>query len=472
MTAKFSTLDLAGNIIAHGDTSLIIGDRLAVGTFCNIYECKPLHSQSQTQTIDAPAASSSAPAPDSDLRFIIKVFRNIRQFRRTVRAAAAIDKITSAPENAARQNIEQVLGMNSITRILPETNTFMSVPYVIMPQYDMRLKDYLKKHVAECEAGLPALATLTVAQQLFQALDYLERAGVVHGDIKPGNILLRGQPVFNDQSVTHFDTLLCDFGSARIVDAQTHTCGPACVGTDGFIAPEVMLGCEYSFGADIWSAMVTIFYVITGDYLFDILDETDLEYGFNTAGILIRNAMGDESSDSIPSHMDADDGRDDISGDDDMGETEEAGSYEISDIDFPTMYAHIVLMYRLLGKPPEAFCSIAEKYYHNGMPRYSQSIVPGTILQFFSTNYHNLNRNTMQHIEEFLLLGLQYMASDRNSARVILAHKFFRSLNFSGSTANLDDQSMGTCAGAGAGPNTRTCASTSQSRPKNRKKKH
>jgi serine/threonine protein kinase len=416
----FARFDLTGKIVNCSGSDFKIGNLVAKGTFCCVYSCA--HT-----TQSAPDCSSSAALPVAIIstlgNIVIKVFKSMRQFRRTVRALSAVDCANCTETN--RNCIEHILGVGSMTAFNAQYNTFDMAPYVLLPQFDMRLKDFLKQYVGKYERGLPALATLTVARQLFQALDCLERANVVHGDIKPGNIMIHGQPVFDDSGITHFETVLCDFGSARLSNPETRICAPACVGTESYIAPEVLLGHPYTARADIWSAMVTIFYVMTGDLLFDIRSDNDLDYGIDLSGVMIQTPSSDEESETTGDHplsmTDDDTSRGAASGLDEMG-------YDVGaadDIDFSTFYAFVVLMYRLLGKPPEAFCNIASDYYYNGVPRYNLNLIPGTILQFFGTNYHNLNRNAMQSIEEFLLLGLQYMDVDRNSASAILAHKFF-----------------------------------------------
>jgi serine/threonine protein kinase len=422
-----------------------VGSLLVRGTFCSVYACGEVTALPQTllpqtalpltplpTTTEASSSSSTTPAPPviepSAPQTIAKVFDNHRQFRRTMLSLAAIDgssgassasgsgtNISSKQEARYRDHIERVTGFGSVISFDKERQTFCSVPYVIMPKYEIRLKDFLEQHVDEHEAGLPALATLAISRQLFMALDCLQAAGVVHSDIKPGNIMIRERPIFDVKSVTSFDIVLCDFGSSHIADPQTHQCAPAIVGTTGFIAPEILLGRPYSFAADVWSAMTSIFAIITGDTLLDVYNEEGLRYGVDMHSIAITEPP---ESTTAPS----DDTKE--SADSDAGSFGPEGPDNAIAVDFPTMFAHIVLMYRFLGKPPEAFCAIAPEYYYNGAPRYMQAIEHGTLTQFFMMNYTNLNLNQIQQISEFLMLGLQYMESDRATAAAILAHRF------------------------------------------------
>lgn len=104
--------------------------------------------------------------------------------------------------------------------------------------------------------GLPVTETLAVAQQLLTGLDHLHRKGVIHRDVKPENILID-----TDQRVR-----LLDLGVSRIerVDTGSPTLAP--VGTPSYIAPEVMAGGEADERADVYSAAVTIYQMLTGKY--------------------------------------------------------------------------------------------------------------------------------------------------------------------------------------------------------------
>jgi len=382
-----------------------IGDKIASGTFCSVYECAPC---------DSPTEHHSDCA-------VVKIFGSARQFRRTIFAMRALDR-TLATTAGARDYVERVDGFGSAIAhsTLRAAHALETIPFVIMPRYEMRLKDFIREHVAQFDAGLPALATLTIAKNLFLALDALQAAGIVHGDIKPGNIMIRAAPAFDAKTVTSLDTILCDFGSAREL-ARADLLQPACVGTIPFIAPEILIGRPYSHGADIWSAMATIFSIITGDNLFDVYGEDGADYGFDLTGLAVASdASSREASPSLA--------HDSRSADSDSccADTESRGDDVADDIDFPMFYAHVVLMWRVIGKPPEIFCGDhrAREFYHNGVPRYHRALESGTITQFMSANYHNINRNQMTQIEEFLRLGLQYMDADREHARTILAHQF------------------------------------------------
>lgn len=101
--------------------------------------------------------------------------------------------------------------------------------------------------------GLPPESTLDLLLQGASALQAAERAGIVHRDVKPANIL-----------VSHDGRLkLMDFGIARGEDARLTQTGQI-MGTPSYTAPEALAGAEPSSVTDHYAFAVTAFQMLSG----------------------------------------------------------------------------------------------------------------------------------------------------------------------------------------------------------------
>src|SRR5712692_10387274 len=97
----------------------------------------------------------------------------------------------------------------------------------------------------------PALARL--AYGLAEALAAVHSAGVVHRDLKPGNVMISdGEPV------------IIDFGIAQLHETTRLTMTGMFMGTPGYLAPEVIEGKESGAASDVHSWGATVAFAATG----------------------------------------------------------------------------------------------------------------------------------------------------------------------------------------------------------------
>src|ERR1700683_1117794 len=96
--------------------------------------------------------------------------------------------------------------------------------------------------------------TIGIVTQACRGLDYAHRHGVVHRDVKPGNLLVSDSEVVK----------LADFGIARASDQSSITQVGSVLGTAAYLSPEQARGEEAGPRADIYSLGVVSYQLLSG----------------------------------------------------------------------------------------------------------------------------------------------------------------------------------------------------------------
>ncbi len=128
----------------------------------------------------------------------------------------------------------------------------VSQPYIVMEYVAGRtLRDILR----EGRKILPERA-LEITSGVLSALDYSHRAGIIHRDIKPGNVMLTPSG----------DVKVMDFGIARAISdaSSTMTQTAAVVGTAQYLSPEQARGETVDSRSDVYSAGCLLYELLTG----------------------------------------------------------------------------------------------------------------------------------------------------------------------------------------------------------------
>jgi serine/threonine protein kinase len=112
---------------------------------------------------------------------------------------------------------------------------------------------------------LPTTETVQLALQACAGLQHAHETGLIHRDVKPGNLLLREDGVLK----------VADFGIARTADTTHLTQLGTILGTAAYLAPEQAAGEEVTAAADIYSLGAVLYELLTGrpTYRFDSLAE-------------------------------------------------------------------------------------------------------------------------------------------------------------------------------------------------------
>jgi len=103
-------------------------------------------------------------------------------------------------------------------------------------------------------ATVPYDRALDLMDDILNALHFAHGHGIIHLDVKPGNILIRGKRA-----------LLTDFGFAKDLALAAITAEHSLLGTPGYMAPEQFRGVRDDPRSDIFSAAAVLWHMLAGE---------------------------------------------------------------------------------------------------------------------------------------------------------------------------------------------------------------
>lgn len=124
-------------------------------------------------------------------------------------------------------------------------------PYIVMEYVAGKRLDTFAEQLPS--QRLPLETSLALAQQIAEALDYAHAQGIVHRDIKPGNVIVTEEGFAK----------IADFGIAKIALTEFTVPGQV-LGTPSFMAPEQFLGAAVDGRSDLFSLGIILYWMLTG----------------------------------------------------------------------------------------------------------------------------------------------------------------------------------------------------------------
>jgi eukaryotic-like serine/threonine-protein kinase len=154
----------------------------------------------------------------------------------------------------------------------------------IVQVYDTGVDDGRHYIVMECVEGksgaqllqsegrLGSDVSVQIGVQACAGLEYAHRQGIVHRDVKPGNLMVIGGPAgspstggsAHDPPTGEMTVKLTDFGIARAAEQTRLTQVGSVVGTAAYLAPEQARGEEATPAGDVFALGVVIYQLLTG----------------------------------------------------------------------------------------------------------------------------------------------------------------------------------------------------------------
>ncbi len=120
--------------------------------------------------------------------------------------------------------------------------------------------------ILHARGAMPCEHAITMFSQVLEGIDHAHRFGVVHRDIKPGNVM-----------ITDTGTLkVMDFGIARVLGTSRMTKAGSLIGTVEYMSPEQVRGQETDARSDIYSLGMLLYEMLTGRVPFSSDSEFEL----------------------------------------------------------------------------------------------------------------------------------------------------------------------------------------------------
>jgi serine/threonine protein kinase len=158
-------------------------------------------------------------------------------------------------DTQARQRIIQearaasMLEHANICNVHEIGETDLGQSFIVMACYE---GETLKKRIESGPLAVPE--ALDIAIQVACGLEKAHQQGVIHRDIKPGNVFIDKEGVVK----------IIDFGLAKLAEQQRLTRTGETVGTIAYISPEQIKMESVDAGTDIWSLGVVLYEMVTG----------------------------------------------------------------------------------------------------------------------------------------------------------------------------------------------------------------
>lgn len=205
--------DLPGKVLLHYQVT----DRLGAGGMGIVYRAQDLKLKRTVALKFLPTSQAASEFTK-------------QRFMREAMAASAVDHPNIGTLHAIEETPDGVL-------------------FLVMAYYEGPI--LAKKMI---HGPMPAKEAIGIALQIANGLMEAHERGIVHRDIKPGNI------IFNAQGAAK----ILDFGLAKLQDSEELTTPGTALGTASYMAPEQAMGQPADARADLWSLGVVFYEMLTG----------------------------------------------------------------------------------------------------------------------------------------------------------------------------------------------------------------
>jgi beta-lactam-binding protein with PASTA domain len=169
-----------------------------------------------------------------------------------------VDRFTDEAKTIARLTHPNIVAVYDQGR-------HQGLPYLVMEYVQGRtLRDLLTQR-----RRLNPVEALAILEQMLAAIAAAHRAGLVHRDVKPENVLVAEAPSGGVANLVDSVVKVADFGLARAVEASGPDDSGQLLATVAYVAPELVTDGHADARTDVYSAGIVLFEMLTGKVPFD-----------------------------------------------------------------------------------------------------------------------------------------------------------------------------------------------------------